>query len=401
MATSHRVELTWGSSSYRVDLLDHYDVTLSMLEAGTGVTFTAWGSSADDETAWGLLTDRDFGLKIGDPFWLKIDDVVVFTGRVETLEAGDSNGARGGFDVTFSGRDLSGPAITWDADPTLSLKGATLSEALKLLFDTLGLPVRIGEHADPAASLRGLRPRRNGRFTTHVRTHSRPVSVNHPNVGERVWQVAERIVRGLGYRLFVAPSDDATCNVVVDAPNYGGARLFAFVRELDERGLATAASNILHGREVLNGRDVPTEVTVFAHAPRGDTEGAHLARTVTNGYLLSPEITRGKVSAAMPAQPRYLRSDQAKTDEAARQEASRAIAEAMERFRVYRCTVHGHGQNGHLYAPNLMAHVRDDKLGLREDMLLTRCTLSGGRAMGQTTKLELVPDGALSMDPVR
>lgn len=401
MAQSHDVELTWGRSSYRVDLFDHYDVTLSMLEAGTAVTFTAWGSSRDDETVWGLLTDRDFGLKIGDPFWLKIDGVTVFAGRVETLEAGDSNGTRGGFDVTFSGRDLSGPAISWDADPFVSFRGATLSTALRALFDGLGLAVRLGEHVDPEASLRGLRPRRDGRFTTHVRTHARPVDVSHPKVGERVWQVAERIVRGLGYRLFVAPGDDATCNLVVDTPNYRGERLFSFVRELDGEGLATPSSNILHGREALNGRDVPTEVTVFAEAPRGDAARASLARTVTNGYLLSPEITRGRVSSQMPPQPRFLRSEQAKTDEAARQEASRVIAEAMERFRVYRCTVQGHGQGGRIYTPNTMAHVRDDKLGLREDMLLTRCTLTGGRSHGQTTKLELVPDGALSTEPVR
>jgi prophage tail gpP-like protein len=173
------------------------------------------------------------------------------------------------------------------------------------------------------------------------------------------------------------------------------------VRELDERGLATAASNILHGREALNGRDVPTEVTVFAHAPRGDHESAGVARTVSNGYLLSQEVTRGRVAVPMPPQPRYLRSEQAKTDEAARQEAARVIAEAMERLRVYRCTVQGHGQSGRIYAPNVMAQVRDDKLGLREDMLLTRCTLVGGRSVGQTTKVELVPLGALSMEPVR
>lgn len=399
MSSSHAVALTWGRSSYRVDLWDRYDITLSMLEAGTGFTLTCWGSTAEDEAPFELLTDRDFGLKLGDPLTLTIDDVVVLSARVETLEAGDAQSQRGGFEVTVTGRDLAGPAISWDADPSVSFRGATLTDALTRLFEPLAMPVRFGAHADPASSLRGLRPRRNGRFTTHVRTHSRPIDVTHPRVGERVWQVAERIVRGLGYRLWVAPGDDDACNVVVDAPNTGGEVLFRFVRELRE-GVVTEASNILHGRECLSVRDVPTEVTVYAHTPRGDTESTRVARTVQNGWLDSVDVTRGRVSSELPKQPRHLRSDQARSDEAARQEAARVIAEAMEGFRVYRCTVQGHAQDDRLYAPNTMAHVRDDKLGLDEDMLLTRCTFSGSRHAGQTTRVELVPRAALSMEPV-
>ena len=141
-------------------------------------------------------------------------------------------------------------------------------------------------------------------------------------------------------------------------------------------------------------------MTVFASGKRGDLESARIARTVSNGWLANPDVTRGRVSAAMPPQPRFLRSDQAKTPEAAHKEAAHVIAEAMERFRVYRGAVQGHAQNGRLYFPNALCDVRDDMLGLRERMLLTRCTLKGGRAIGQRTEVELSPYAALSLDPV-
>jgi prophage tail gpP-like protein len=214
-----------------------------------------------------------------------------------------------------------------------------------------------------------------------------------------VWQVANRIARGLGYRLFVAPSEDGTVNIVVDAPNYAGEPLFTFMREIVD-GTVTPASNILHGRESFNVRDVPTDVTVFGSAKRGDVESARIKRRVENGYLINPDVTRGKVSESMPRQPRYLRSDQAKTQEGALKEAERVLSEANERFRVYRCAVQGHGQAGRVYGPNIMSNVRDDKLGIRERMLLASCTFSGGHSTGQTTRAELVPFGALSVEPV-
>ncbi len=400
MSTTLPVEFTWGASALRVDLWDRYDLALSMLDAGTAWTLTAWGTASLDGTAWGHLIHPTAGVKLGDPVWFKIDGEVVLTGRVETLEMGDSPSPRGGFDVTLSGRDLAGPAISWDADPTLSFKGRVLPEALEALFDALDLPVRLGEHVDAEAPLQGLRARRRGRFTTHLRTHARAVDVTHPKIGDRVWQVAERIVRGLGYRLFVAPSEDGTCNVVVDTPRYSGDPVFTFTRELGPNGMATANTNLLSGREVYSLRDVPTEVTVFASGKRGDLESARIARTVSNGWLANLDVTRGRVSAAMPPQPRFLRSDQAKTPEAAHKEAAHVIAEAMERFRIYKGAVQGHAQNGRLYHPNALCDVRDDVLNLRERMLLTRCNLKGGRQIGQRTEVELSPYGALSLDPV-
>lgn len=400
MAHDHVVELYVGPDAIRVDVWDRYDINLSMLEAGTAWTFTFWRSSTARETAWEVLTDPERGVKLGHVVTLSIDNDAVLTGRVETLEIGDANGDRAGFEVVISGRDLAGPAISWDADPTLSLKGKPLLESLAALFRRVQLPVEFGEHADPRANTRSLRTPRRGRHGAVTRPHRRPVDVKHPDIGEKIWQVTERIVRGLGYRIWVTPGHEAgNCGIVVDTPNYGGERLFSFTRAIVD-GVATAETNILKGREISNIRDVPTEVTVYADAPRGDNESARLRRTMVNGYLNSAEITRGLVAEDIFPQPRYVRSQQAKSDEAAQQEAARVIAEAMERFRMYRCTVQGHGQRGRVYTPNSMSHVRDDIFPLREDMLILSCKFSGGRGIGQTTEVVLGPNGALSSEPV-
>ena len=45
--------------------------------------------------------------------------------------------------MVISGRDLAGPALDWDADPTLTLTGIPLEQALQRVFAGVGLPVRI------------------------------------------------------------------------------------------------------------------------------------------------------------------------------------------------------------------------------------------------------------------
>lgn len=386
----HNVEIWLGSgdSERRVRVAGQYTFVLSFLEAGQAWTLTLWRSDRAGSNGWAALTDPDTGVKVGQRISVAIDGEVILTGRAETRELGDASDGHSGFSLVVSGRDLAGPAISFDADPTIALKGRPLDDALRALFRGVGLSVDISEHVDPEAAVLGLRTPRRGRSRPTRRTH--PVDDTHPKIGERIWSIAERIVRRLGFRLWVAPGlDAARCALVVDVPKNGGAPLWHFVRG-DE--------GFLSGREVVSIREVPTAVTVFADAPRGSAAAAGLRREVTNGTLLTDEITERVITELEP-QPRYIESRTARSDDAARQEAGRAIAEANEGLRVYRTKRQGHGQGGRIFAPNTIAALDDAACRCQGRWLVTKVTFEGARDGGQTSQLELVPEGTISTEP--
>ncbi len=396
----HLVELIVGESALRVDVWDKYDLNLSMVGAGNPWTFSFWHSDTA-HSDWALLTGPQ-GPKCGDPVRLAIDGDTVLAGYVEVLEAGDDDtgaGGRGGVSVVISGRDSAGPAIGFDADPTLTMRGVPLQDALTQLFTGVGLVVDVSQHIDPATRTGTLRVP----HSAHARKASRhqQLDLAKPHVGEKVWQVAERVVRRLGYRLWVAPGGTSGHTaLVVDVPNTTGDVLWTFTRALAPDGTVTPDSNILRGRRHTSIREVPTAVTVYSDAMRGDNASARMARTVMNTRLNDLAITRGEVRPFTFSQPRYVRSELARTNDAAQREGERQIAEAMETFRTVRLTVQGHGQRGAIYAPNTRASVRDDVTGVRETMLLVDITLSGGRSSGQHSRLTLCPEGALTTTPV-
>lgn len=387
------VELFVGPEARRVDVFDRYTVDLSMLEVGAAFNLSFWYSEASRETPWRALVDRARGVKCGDLVTLAVDGDAVLSGVVETRDVGDEEG-RDGPDFMVSGRDLLGGAVSFDADPTLTLAGRRLEDALDALYRGVGVVAEVSESIPPEARVGALRRPRRGAFG---RRASRPdlTRVKHPRVGEKVQQVVSRIVRGLGYRVWTTPAENSgRTAVVVDRPRASGEVLFTLSRVLDEDRRVVASSNILGGRERTSIADVPTEVTVFADAPRGDTAGAKIARTVTNGFLLTPEAS-ARVSDDAPPRPRFVESRSARTPEAAHNEAARVCAQANEGFRRYTATVLGHRQNGRLWVPNNRVAVRDDLVGVDETMLLVAVTLDGSKAGSQKTRLTLVPEGAL------
>lgn len=388
------VEIYFGPEEQRLDVFSRYTFELSMLEVGCAWTLSLWYSDVA-RASWQLLTDRERGLKCGQLVTAAIDGEAVLSGLVEAREVGDPDGDdRGELAFVISGRDVLGAAASWHADPTLSLPGRTLEDALGDLYRGVGIVAEVSESIDPEARVGNLRTPRRG--TRSRRTSRRQLTrMKHPNVGEPVQAVVERIVRGLGYRVWTA-ADVGRTPVIVDRPRTGGEVHFNLTREVIN-GRVTERSNLLKGREATNIRNVPSVVTVFADAPRGDAEAAKIAREVTNGFLLT-DAALARVDIDAPPRPMYVQSESARDEASAHNEASRICAEANERFRVYHATVLGHRQSGRLWAPNNRVAVRDDFLGIDETWLTTKVTFEGGRDW-QKTRLELVPDGALSEIP--
>lgn len=400
MAQQHAVTLTLGqgSGAIEVDVWDRYTVTLSMLQAGQAWTFSLW-RSRDRRAAWDVLNRR---AKIFERVTLSIDGHPQITGRIETIERGADG--HGPCELVLSGRDLAGPALSWDADPTVALKGLALEDALSALFDPLALTLRI----TPAAAAREVQSaRRPGASGAGAARRRRPVDLSHPRPGEKVWQLAESIVRRLGYMMWVAPRTDGTVGIVVDSPDYEQAPSYTFARRLDAAG--NGSGNILRGGERLSAQSVPTDANIYTGTARGAAVSSKSRAQVQNAALFDANVTRGFVLDTTQPQPRHVRSERARTLQAAQKEGDRLIADAMASFNTYRATVQGHGQTvegqDRLYAVNTVARVIDDVMidpegrGLNAPMLATSVQLDGSRQSGQTTTLTLVPLGAIRVTP--
>lgn len=400
MAQQHAVTLTLGQGSgeLELDVWDQYRASLSMLHAGQAWTFALW-RSRDRRAAWDVLNRR---AKLFERVTLSIDGHPQLTGRIESLRR--SAEGHGACSLVISGRDLAGPALSWDADPTVALRGLALEDALSALFDPLALTLRI----TPAAAAREVQSaRRPGGSGAGTAQRRRPVDLSHPRPGEKVWQLAESIVRRLGYMMWVAPRTDGTVGIVVDAPDYDQAPSATLVRRLDAQG--NGSGNILAGGEDFSVQSVPTDVSVYTGTARGAAVSSKSRAQVQNAGLLDRAVTRGFVLDRAQPQPRHIRSERARTLQAAQKEGERAIADAMAGFHTYRATVQGHGQEVNrqmrLYAVNTVVRVIDDVMidpdgrALDAPMLVTEVEFNGSRKEGQTTTLTLVPLGAIRVNP--
>lgn len=398
MAATHPVSLTLGTSSTEIDVWDRYTVSLSMLRAGQPWTFSMW-RSRDRATTWEVLNRR---VRLFDRVTLAIDGHPQLTGRIEAFERHAS-----GHDecvAVLSGRDLAGPAQSWDADPTLALRGLALDDALAAIFDPLGLTVRV----TPAAAAREVQgARRPGAHSPGTQRRRSPIDLAHPRPGEKAWSLAESIVRRLGFLMWVAPRTDGTVGIVVDTPDYEQQPAYTFERRLDARGFGSG--NILDGAETFSVREVPTEVSVYTGTVRGAAVSARSRAQENNAGLFNAAVTRGFVLDTLQAQPRHVRSERARTLQAAQKEAQRVIADGMQDFHRYTCRVQGHGQTvqgqPRLYAVNTVARVHDDLMidpdgrPLDAPFLITDVEFSGSRKEGQTTTLTMVPLGSIVISP--
>ena len=415
MATEHTATVTLGNGT-ELDVFDRYTVTLDMMRAGNPWTVSLWRSTVR-QTTWPVLRRE---VKLFQPVTVSIDGAAQMTGRIETI---DTHAAKdGGAAMVLSGRDLGGVAMSWDADPTVRLKGLPLSTALTSLFLSLGVPVFVTDaaaarivqsgtnHASLGRSGGGRHPTR-GVNRARARHRAQPIDRSHPRAGEKVWQLAEEMCRRLGFLLWIAPSDEGGIAAVVDVPDFDAPDVFAFARSEDP----SRPSNILTGSEKFTAKEVPTEVNVYTGTVRGDLISNRVRHRKVNAGLLDRAITRGFVPAPVaplttpPPQVRHIKSSRSRTGAASEKEAERVIAEAMAEFRRYELTVQGHGQTvdgfDRLYALNTMARVRDelctdpDGNPLDESMLIIGVTFEGSRQGGTTTKLTLAPKGSIVVIP--
>lgn len=391
----HEVSLYLRTSGLRLDVWDGYAINLSMLSPGSPWAFSLWRTGdLRREAQWNRLRAE---LAFGERVFVAVDGAVQLNGYIEDIEHVVDPDQ--GEVLAISGRDLSGPALKWHADPRLKLKGLTLLEALTRLFAPLGITVRVSDGA--AASTVQVGTSRGTRSQARTTRRRGPrVDHSHPRPGETVWQVAEAICRRMGLLLWCAPDSEGNLVVVADVPDYRAEPLYAFTR----RGpVGRTETNILRSQHKVQVRDVPTEVTVYSEAPRGDTQSGRGETVLTNSALTNADRLGGWRVNTLLSQPQHVLSQRARTKAAALRMAERTLADANARLRTLTITVQGHGQvrpaGQVLYAVNTMAAVECDRYGLSERMLLTELSMRGRASEGQTTAITLTPQDAIQLTP--
>jgi prophage tail gpP-like protein len=290
----HRVELYLGTTRHRLTNWDGYEIALDMFKPGSPWTFGLWHSDAADSAWRRMLIEA----QLGAPVVVEIDGAPQLNGRIEerVVKVDRPNGAV----LTISGRDLSGPAIDWDVDPRVSVRGRTLEDVLDTVFRPLGIDVVVS--ADAAETvLTQAHARPGGRVARTARRAPRRqvVDLAKPKPGERVWQFADAVVRRIGYMMWVAPSPEGRLAVVVDVPNYEQLASYRFERRL-RGGVVTPDSNILESEYTASIRDVPTHVYAFGRAARGARRSArHRAVDANLGLHLFNPLLDPTINAAI------------------------------------------------------------------------------------------------------
>ena len=185
--------------------------------------------------------------------------------------------------------------------------------------------------------------------------------------------------------------------LVIDRPAYDAAPAGTLSRR--QRADGTWGGTILGGFLDLDATDVPTDVTVFGHGSLTAREDARHESTVGNDALSSAH----RVADVHPARHRYVHDPRARTPQIAQQRARREIARAMANFAVYEAMVqgwsHGTGREARLWTINTPATLDDELSGVRGHWLTTQVHFHRSSGRGHTTRLRLVPPGAIDLEP--
>lgn len=382
-----------------VDVVSSYEITLDNLAPGNTVTFSLWRSS-DRRSTWSTLIG-DLA-KCGAPFLFKLDGALLLSGYIEEVT---ELAARGGASIVCTGRDLAAKALDWDADPAISFRQLTVEDAYRRLYDTLGIRVAFGNSLSVKNAM--ARPALSGGAgSSSARRGHRNATIDRgrARIGEKVWAVSESFATHVGLWQWVAPVEGlGEMAVVLDLPDYKAPPLYTFERRLvafsDE-----VRGNILSGTHRTCTRAVPTRVRVYAKGQRGDALPARpmadYPLAAENACLTDPALMGGRVYVPHPAQPRFVHSSRARTQQQAEQEANRLYARSMRGARTYTVTVHGHGQERDgtrwLYAPNTTADLVDEVLGVRGKWYIHRTVFKGDRK-STTTQITMIPVDAVRL----
>jgi prophage tail gpP-like protein len=392
MAISHKVELKLASTGTILDNWAKYSIVQDMLQPGSPFTFSLFRSDVANAT-WERVNDE---VKAFDSVILSIDDTTQINGIIERVNPRRDRG--GGCSIIISGTDISGRLQKFDASPNVSLRTATLYDAIANVLEPFGIS-GTQFHVGDARTVRAIQTgEANGpRAITYV-TRNQRVDAVHPRVGEKAWSVIQRLAAKAGFWAWVAPDPAGNLVLVIDNPIETGDPVFFFEYAEDSPHRATEATDLLESERVIDVSQTPTDVFAVGRTARGDSSPSR------SQVRQIGRFAEQWVSDNRPIQPLYIQPRCARTPATITKYAERMVRECMISHDYLMGLVQGHGQTvdgePRIYAVNTMASWRDTIAKFEDDVVITRCEFDGGtRTKGRTTRLRAHPRGALNLTP--
>ncbi len=295
MTTPHRTELILRATRRVLPNFSRYSIKVDMLDVGNPWTFSLWYSK-NVESAWAMIVRE---VKLGGQIIFSIDGAPQLNGRIETFSVNTTR--KNGSTLVISGRDLAGPAVDWDAHPSIYLRNRPLDEVIQAILAPYEITAVVGAGADAEREVRTrARPGARGAHQTSQRSSRRNiVDLVHPRPNETGWQVIQSVLRRLGYMAWIAPSVNGELAIVVDTPNYNQRPLFTFKRRL-RNGIVTNDSNVLESDFHAQIRTIPTQVYAYGRVQRGNRSASNVGTSSSTRGLINlgdlPSSILGNIS---------------------------------------------------------------------------------------------------------
>lgn len=193
-----------------------------------------------------------------------------------------------------------------------------------------------------------------------------------PSIGETVWEYIERHARRFGVLPWMSPQG----RLILAAPDYDQAPSYSLVRRMSGEGNTVVEGGIVYDYSALT-----SEVTVFGRTRSHDATRSRFHATVTN-----PSISH---------RPLFIHDPSVRSEEEAVRRADREIARQDERYIVLEYDVRDHGTDHRYFAIDTLAEIDDEALGISGEWYVVGRTFRKSRADGTSTRLRLVPKGAI------
>lgn len=370
---AHRVEIEIGGKL--IGPWISYEVISTMIEPADGFQL----QRPFDLAAWQLC-------RLDEEIKVAVDGTVILDGYIDDRSRDAAAGT-----MEISGRDKSGRLVQESIPKTTGWDGLQITEAIRQLaapwYTTISLSdarnraVRRGKgHRAAAADDAAFFAVRGKLDEDHA---------GRLDPGQTRWNVIEQLVSSIG--LLCWSSADGR-ELVVGKPNYKQDVQYLFRHS---RADGSTVVNMRYHESVLDAYAL-----IEVHGAGTGTD-ADFGESVTSYIGTAKDGPKVDGTGAKFLRPKRLVMTQ--TALASHAEAGRSAAREMRRrnFRHRHLTVdaplHGQvvlGKVRTLFAPNTIARVIDDELGMDELWLPYACRYRcSGRTGGETTELMLVPRG--------
>ena len=197
-----------------------------------------------------------------------------------------------------------------------------------------------------------------------------------PAPGETRWDFIDRHCRRFG----VMPWIGADGKLVISSPHYDQEPLFVLTRRISDG----STNNIVSGGSDESLSQQSSEVTVYGRAGGRDATRSRFRGFAQRNASLMP------LYRPLVVHDPSIRSQDEATRRAKRELADQNVSSYALEYEVY-----GHGQGPYLYAVDTVAEVVDEAEAIDGLFWIASRTFRGSRQNGKTTKLRLLPVGAL------